>query len=92
LHRCLFEEGCLQGMQTVTLGESFNRYDWFLTDGTHRCNARSARISIDQDRTGAALAFSAAVLASRQIKLITQNCEETGARICINGAGDSVHV
>jgi hypothetical protein len=75
LHRCLFKEGFLQRMQTVTLGEPFNRRDSLLTDCSHRRDARSAGTSIDQDRTGTALAFSAAVLASRQIKLIAQHAE-----------------
>jgi hypothetical protein len=78
-------------MQTVTLGEAFNRYDLFLTDGTHRRNTRSAGISIDQDRTGAALAFSATVLTSCQIKLIAQHGEQTGGRSCVNGAKHPVN-
>jgi hypothetical protein len=65
LHRGLFKEGFLQRMQTVTLGEAFNRHNSLLTDGSHRRDARSARTSIDQDRAGAALAFSATVLATR---------------------------
>jgi hypothetical protein len=39
LHRSLFKEGLLQRMQTVTLGETFNRRDLFLTDGAHRGDA-----------------------------------------------------
>jgi hypothetical protein len=79
-------------MQMVTLGEAFNRCNLFLTDSAHRRDARSAGISIDQDCTGAALAFSTAVLASRQIKMIAQHAEQTDVRICVNGAGASVHI
>jgi hypothetical protein len=79
-------------MQTVTLGEAFNRRDSLLTDGSHRRDARSAGTSIDQDRAGAALAFSAAVLASRQIKLIAQHAEQTDVRTCVNGAGASIYI
>jgi hypothetical protein len=75
LHRCLFKKGFLQRMQMVALGKAFNRRDLLLTDSAYRCDAGPAGTPIDQDGTGAALSFSAPVLASRQIKLIAQDAE-----------------
>jgi hypothetical protein len=91
LHRCLFKKGLLQGMQMVTLGKAFNGRDLLLTNSAYRGDARPAGTAIDQDRTGAALCFSAPVLAPRQIKLIAQDAEQTAVRVCINGAGTSIH-
>jgi hypothetical protein len=52
-------------MQAVALGEAFDGRDLFLTHGAYQRDARSTGTSIDQHRTGAALAFAAAVLGSR---------------------------
>jgi hypothetical protein len=70
LHRCLCKKGFLQWMQMVALGKAFNRRDLLLTDSAYRGDAGPAGTAIDQDRTGATLSFSTAVLASCQIKLI----------------------
>ncbi len=79
-------------MQTVPLGKPFNRRDLLLTDTAHLGDARSAAIAVDQDRAGAALALSAAVLGAGQIKLIAQDAEQAGVCVCIDGARASIYV
>jgi len=59
----------------VTLGKAFNGRDLLLTNSAYRGDARPAGTAIDQDRTSAALSFSAPVLAPRQIKLIAQDAD-----------------
>ncbi len=46
----------------VTLGKAFNGRDLLLTNSAYRGDARPAGTAIDQDRTGAALSFSAPYL------------------------------
>ena len=79
-------------MQTVTLGQALNGGDLFLRNIADVGNARSTRFAVDQNRAGTALAFAAAIFASRQIEVISQNHQEAGVSVCFDGIRVSVDV
>jgi len=62
-------------MKSVALSEALNGSDLPLGDIADARDAGSARLAIDQYGARAALAFSAAVLASCQIEMVAQNEE-----------------
>jgi hypothetical protein len=75
LHGALVQECLLDRVQAVALGEAFNGSNLLLGNIADARDAGSARLAIDQDRTSAALAFAAAVLASGQIEMVAQDEE-----------------
>ena len=81
---------CLHGMELFAVGEAFNRRDLLLRNRSDPGDARSLRFSVNQDGAGAALALAAAVLASRQIKMIAQDGKKAGLRVGINRVGTSI--
>ena len=79
-------------MQAVALREAFDGSDLPLGDIADSRDAGSARLAIDQDGTGAALAFAAAVLASCQIEMVAQDEEQAGVGIRVGGIDAPVDV
>jgi hypothetical protein len=92
LHGTLIQECLLHRVQAVALGEAFNGSDLLLGDIADTRDTGSARLAIDQDGTGAALAFAAAVLASCQIEMVAQYEEQAGFGIHVGGIDAPVDV
>jgi hypothetical protein len=92
LHGALIKECLLNGMQAVALREAFNSSDLLLGDIPDSRNARSARLAIDQDGTGTALAFATAIFASCQIEMVAQDEEQDGVGIHVGGIDAPVDV
>jgi hypothetical protein len=92
LHGALVQERLLYGMQAVALGEAFNGGNLPLRNIADPRDAGPARLAIDQNGTGAALAFAAAILAAGQIEMVAQHEQQAGVGIRVNGVGTSVDV
>jgi hypothetical protein len=93
LHGALIKECLLNGMQAVALREAFNSSDLLLGgDIPDSRNAGSARLAIDQDGTGTALAFAAAIFASCQIEMVAQDDEQDGVGIHVGDIDAPVDV
>jgi hypothetical protein len=92
LHGAFVEKCLLQGMQAVTLGQAFNRGDVFLPYGAYLCDARLARISIDQNGASAALAFPATILTPGEVELLAQHREQAGLPVRVNFISLSVYI
>jgi hypothetical protein len=71
-------------MQLIAAGESFNGCNLLRGNGDDLGDAGPLCFSVDQDGAGAALAFSASVLASGQIELLAQSTEQAGLRVGID--------
>src|ERR1700681_1317134 len=78
-------------MKLFASGQAFNRRDLFPRNRSDLGDARSLRLSVNQDGASAALPLSAAVFAPGQIKLLAQNTEQAGLRFCINCVRSSVY-
>ena len=64
-------------MQLIALSEPFNGRDLLLPYLADASYTGTLRLSIDQHRTGAALALAAPVLASRQVEMLSQHSKQT---------------
>src|ERR1017187_9144181 len=78
-------------MELIAMREAFNGGDLPLSDRSHLRNARALGLSVDQDGTGAALTFAAAILGAGQIEVVTQDGQKTGLRICVDRGRTSVY-
>src|ERR1035437_9844158 len=78
-------------MELIAAGQAFNRNDLLLRNRADLGDARPLRLSVDQDRAGAALALPAAILAPSEIKLLSQNAKQAGLRVCVNRVRFSVY-
>jgi hypothetical protein len=79
-------------MQAAALGEALDGRNFLLGNITHVGNAGSPRLAIDQNSTRTALAFAAAVLAARQIEMISQYHQQTGICLRIDVVGMSIDI
>src|SRR5260221_1465398 len=71
-------------MQLFAARQAFNGCDLLLRNRAHLGDARPLRLSVDQDRAGAALALPATIFASGQVKVLSQHTKQAGLRIAIN--------
>ena len=76
LHRAFFEKGLLDGMELLTLGQTFDGRDLLACGGPNGKHAGTPRLAVNQDGAGAALAFAATVLAPGQIEEFAEDGEE----------------
>lgn len=76
LHRVRFNKRLLHRMQPAVLFQSLNRGYSLADDGANGGDARAGRFAVDQDRARSALSFAAAVLASGEIKVVTQYAKQ----------------
>jgi hypothetical protein len=72
LGRLLVNPCLLQRVQLAALGQAFERCDLAFYGGS-RCDARTYRGPIDNDRAGSALAESASETRTLQAEIVTQN-------------------
>ena len=75
----------------IAVGEALNRSDGSIRNRSHARDTGSLGLSIDQHRAGAALSFTAAVLAARQIEILAQHREQTGLRNDVDSVGVSIN-
>src|SRR5258705_13451597 len=71
-------------MQAAVLRQSFNCGGCFSFGVTSRGQARAARHTIEEHGARAALAFATTVFSSGQLKLFTENGEQSGLGIGVN--------
>jgi len=64
LHGPFGQEGLLDGVEAIPLGQAFNGGDAFVRDLGDSGLARGGPFAVDQDRTGATLALAASVFGS----------------------------
>jgi hypothetical protein len=83
LHGPLIEECLLDWMQAIALSEAFNGRDLLLGNVADTSDAGSTGLAIDQNGAGSALAFTATVLASCQVKMVAQHEEQAGFGIYV---------
>jgi hypothetical protein len=86
-----FQKGLLHRMQPSAARQPLNGGDLFVDGSFGWRDARPLGSSIDQDRTGAALALSATVLGPHQIQVLPQYGEQAGLRIHIDRAAAAVY-
>ena len=91
LHRIAFDEGFLNGMEARGIRKALNGQDLLARDRAHRCDARTRCGSIDENRTRAALSFSAAVLGSREVEVIPKYVQKRRVRFHTYPMGPAVH-
>ena len=81
LERIALDEGGLQRVELVALGQAFDRRD---LAAFHQGGERQAglhALAVHQHRAGAALAEAAALLRAGQMQVLAQGVEQRGARI-----------
>ena len=71
-------------MQLPIFFQTFDRGDLLAGGATNLSNARTGRLSVEQDRAGAALPFAASVLAAGKAKIVSQDAEETNGGIYVD--------
>ncbi len=82
LHHRIAGENLLQGMRAPERAEPFERDDPpFRRQGIKRNHAGPHGLAVDMNRTGAALAETAAVARRVEIKLVAQRKQERHARV-----------
>lgn len=84
LHRAFVKERLLQRMEFPVRFEPFDRCYLPLRRRSYAESAGMARVAVNQHRASAALAFTAAVFAPRQVKLVTQDAEQGSVRRGVN--------
>jgi hypothetical protein len=91
LHRGFVQKSLLQGMQAAINLKAFDGAHFAFAQTSDLRQARAPRNSVNQHGAGAALPFSAAVLRSRKIELISQDAEQSGPRVRVDLAAFSVY-
>jgi hypothetical protein len=77
----VIDEGLLETRQPSTLGKTFYGNDLATFDLTHRDQTTVYDFTIDQDRTGAALAFPASLFRAGFAEIFAKHVEQSpGAR------------
>src|ERR1700674_3742039 len=71
--------------------KTFDGGDWLSDRGGHGNLAGTARLAAEQHGAGAALPFSAAVLAAGEAEFVAQNVQQWSFRIVMNGIALAVH-
>src|SRR5262249_57395682 len=92
LERGAIDEGALERMQGVTLGETLDRRDLRAILHDRQREARKHAAAVDEHRAGPALAVIAAFLGSRQVELVAQCVEQGGPRCDRQPALLAVHM
>jgi hypothetical protein len=90
--KCLgLKEGLLYRMKMFATRKAFDGRDFF----SHRCPSRSYatpnRSPVEQNGTGAALAFTTAILGPRQFEPIAQHVQKRLFGRCLNRMFTSIH-
>jgi hypothetical protein len=70
LERRVFDESLLNWMEVVPIGQTFDGGNRSPSRRLHWRNARVFRLSIEQDRAGAAISIAAPILGSRQSQVM----------------------
>src|SRR5260370_31175388 len=76
LRRLLFDECFWQSVRLTAVPESFERSDAFIVGGSNWSHARENCFSVDDDRTGSALAETAAEFWTLQSKRVTEHIQQ----------------
>ena len=75
------DEGGLQGVELLALGQAFDGRDLAPFDEGGEREARFHALAVHQHRAGAALAEATAFLRAREMQVLAQRVEQRGARI-----------
>jgi hypothetical protein len=92
LHRVLLDEGFLNRMQSTVRSEAFDSCDLLALRGLQGRDARASGSVIEQHRTGAALAFAAAVLSSGEIQFVAENVQEGPVWVARDFAANAIDI
>src|SRR5215467_3502237 len=81
LERRMFEEFSLQWMQIVPAPHTLDRLNFVAFGLDRQHQARADQTAVDRHAAGATVARAATLLASRQVKLVTQDVEQCELRL-----------
>ena len=81
LEAIVFEEGGLDGVEFVAVGEAFNGCNLGTLDDGSEGEARVDAAAVDEDGAGAALSVVATLLGAGEREVLTQGIEQGGAGV-----------
>ena len=81
LEAVVFEEGGLDGVEGVALGEAFDGGDLGAVGGDGEGEAGVDAAAVEEDGAGSALAVVAALFAAGEFEVFAQGVEERGAGV-----------
>src|SRR5271170_5609487 len=90
LGSAFFEEASLDGMEFSVDGEAFDGRDVGAFDLQDRNEAGVDKISVEEDRTSSAFAFTAALFGSGEVQVFAEYIEEALHRWGFDGSGFAV--
>src|SRR5215218_274030 len=85
------DKGGLQRMELLALRQALDGRDLATLDQSSERETRLHALAVDQHRARATLAETAALLRSRQMKMLAQDIEQRGTRIKHQAMLNSVH-
>src|SRR5262249_18782464 len=92
LHGVGLEERLLNRMEAVAARQALDGPNLFACGVAHRRGAGADRLTVNQDRAGAAPAFATAVFAAGEVQVVSQDAEQCSLRVRIGRAFAAVDV
>lgn len=90
LHGLGFEEGLLDAMEPAVAGKAFDGSDLLTFGEAGRGKAGGDWFAVEEDGTGATLAFAAAVFGADEVEVFTEDFEEWPVLGGVEGVGLAV--
>lgn len=87
LERALSQEGFLDWVQLVALGQPFDGQNRLFLDVGHRRDAGSDALAVGEDSASATLALAAAVFGAGEVEVLAQDLQQRALRIGGDSAG-----